>query len=162
MHFQRCWKVEILFRKKHCFSYFSVFHSMTLDIIFLSMITHRTIEPLINHFYELSPTFNWELPLIYRTPTPPTPIPLVLHIYASVNEDNIGSDNGLLPMCVPSHYLKHCWVIVDWIIRNKFQWNFDKNTKTFHSQKCSWKDCLLNSGQGRWVNQTASPFSGGR
>ena len=33
----------------------------------------------------------------------------------------IDSDNGL---SLPSHYLNQCWNIVNWILRNKLQWNF--------------------------------------
>ena len=35
----------------------------------------------------------------------------------------ISSDNGLLPD--RRHYLNQCWDIVDWILRNKLQWNFN-------------------------------------
>ena len=55
----------------------------------------------------------------------------------------IGSNNGLSPTCVmPSYYLNQCWVIVNWTPRNKLQWKY----KTFHSQKCTWKDRLRNGG----------------
>ena len=27
------------------------------------------------------------------------------------------------------HYLTQCWVIIDWTLRNKLQWNFNQNTK---------------------------------
>ena len=30
--------------------------------------------------------------------------------------------------CVPSHYLNQCWHIVNWTIRNKIQWNIDRNS----------------------------------
>ena len=30
---------------------------------------------------------------------------------------------------MPSHYLNQCWVIVNWTLGNKLQWNFDQNTK---------------------------------
>ena len=30
---------------------------------------------------------------------------------------------------MPNHYLNQCWVIVNWILRNKLQWNFNQNTK---------------------------------
>ena len=29
----------------------------------------------------------------------------------------------------PSHYLNQCWIIVDWALRNKLQWNSKQNTK---------------------------------
>ena len=27
----------------------------------------------------------------------------------------------------PSHYLNQCWYIVNWSVRNKFKWNFDRD-----------------------------------
>ena len=30
---------------------------------------------------------------------------------------------------VPSHYLNQCWLIVNWTLSNKLQWNFNKNRK---------------------------------
>ena len=29
-----------------------------------------------------------------------------------------------------SHYLNQCWLIVKWILRNKYQWHFNQNAKT--------------------------------
>ena len=37
----------------------------------------------------------------------------------------------------PSHYLNQCWVIVNWNLRNKFQWNFNQNTKLFIHKNAS-------------------------
>ena len=31
----------------------------------------------------------------------------------------------------PSHYLNQCWVIVNWTLSRKLQWNLNKNTKLF-------------------------------
>ena len=39
----------------------------------------------------------------------------------------IGSDNGLSP----NHYLEQCWLIFNWSLRNKHQWNFDQNSNIF-------------------------------
>ena len=39
----------------------------------------------------------------------------------------IGSDNGLSP----SHYLNQCWNIVNWTLRNKLQWNINRNSYIF-------------------------------
>ena len=36
-----------------------------------------------------------------------------------------------------SHYLNQCWVIVNWTLRNKLQWNFNKNSKLFIHEKAS-------------------------
>ena len=69
------------------------------------------------------------------------------HIYAPVNWVSIGSGNGLSPVrCQaiawthtdPCNSLNQCWFIVNWTLRNKFQWKLNRN---FHSRKCAWK-CL--------------------
>ena len=31
----------------------------------------------------------------------------------------------------PSHYLNQCWNIVNWTLRNKLQWNFNRNSNMF-------------------------------
>ena len=31
----------------------------------------------------------------------------------------------------PSHYLKYCWNYVNWTLRNKLQWNFNRNSNIF-------------------------------
>ena len=31
----------------------------------------------------------------------------------------------------PSHYLNQCWNIVNWTLRNKLRWNFNRNSKIF-------------------------------
>ena len=38
----------------------------------------------------------------------------------------------------PSHFLKHCWNIVNWALRNKLQWKFDTKCIHFHSGKYLW------------------------
>ena len=37
----------------------------------------------------------------------------------------MGSDNGL---SAPSHYLNHCWNIVNWNLRNNLQWKIKRNS----------------------------------
>ena len=37
----------------------------------------------------------------------------------------------LVAWTAPSHYLNHCWNIVNWALRNKFQWNFNRNSNIF-------------------------------
>ena len=39
---------------------------------------------------------------------------------------------------VPSNYLNQCWNIVNWNLRNKLQWNFNRNSKITNqkSQLC--------------------------
>ena len=31
----------------------------------------------------------------------------------------------------PSHYLNQCWNIINWTLRNKLQWNFNRNSNIF-------------------------------
>ena len=52
----------------------------------------------------------------------------------------IGSDNGLSP----SHYLNQCWNIVNWTLRNKLQWNSNRNSKF------SFKKTHLKMSPGKW------------
>ena len=47
-----------------------------------------------------------------------------------MNWVSIGSDNDLSPSA-PSHYLDQCWVIINWTLGNKLQWNFHQNTTLF-------------------------------
>ena len=63
------------------------------------------------------------------------------HIYVS-KLTIIGSDNGLSPGRLPSHYLNQCWNIVNWTIVNKLQWNLNRKFIYFHWRKCLWKCCL--------------------
>ena len=36
-----------------------------------------------------------------------------------------------LAWSAPSHYLNPCWNTVNWTLRNKLQWNFDRNHNIF-------------------------------
>ena len=70
-----------------------------------------------------------------------THLPLVLHICVS----KLGQHwfvQWLVAYSAPSHYLNQCWVIVNWTLRNKLQWNFNQNAKLF--TKCIWKYRLRN------------------
>ena len=40
---------------------------------------------------------------------------------------------------VPSHYLNQCWNIVTLILRNKFQWNINRNSYEMHLKMSSAK-----------------------
>ena len=55
----------------------------------------------------------------------------------------IGSDNGLSPGTAPSHYLNQWWNIVNWTLRNKLQWNLNRNSNIFIQENASenviWK-----------------------
>ena len=35
---------------------------------------------------------------------------------------------------VPSHYLTQFWIIVNWTLRNKLQWNFNRNSNIFNKK----------------------------
>ena len=35
------------------------------------------------------------------------------------------------PWTAPSHFINQCWNIVNWTLRNKLQWNFNRNSKIF-------------------------------
>ena len=54
-----------------------------------------------------------------------------------MNWIGIGSDNGVSPISASSHYLKQCWLIVNWTFRNKRQWNFSQNRKLFVHENAS-------------------------
>ena len=43
----------------------------------------------------------------------------------------IGSDNGFVAWTGSSHYLNQWWNIVHWNLRNKIQWNFNRNSNIF-------------------------------
>ena len=54
----------------------------------------------------------------------------------------------------PSHYLSHCWYIVNWTLGNKLQWNSDQNTKLFiHKNESENIICEIAAilSRGRWV-----------
>ena len=42
-----------------------------------------------------------------------------------------GSDNGLSPGRRQAINLNQCWDIINWTLRNKLQWNFNRNNHTF-------------------------------
>ena len=43
----------------------------------------------------------------------------------------------LVAYSAPGHYLNQCWVIINWTLRNKLQWNFDQNAKVFIYENAS-------------------------
>ena len=51
-----------------------------------------------------------------------------------MNLVSIGSDKGL---SAPGHYLNQCWIIVNWTLRNKIQWNLNQNSKLFFHEHAS-------------------------
>ena len=50
----------------------------------------------------------------------------------------------------PSHYLNQCWLIVNWTLRNKLQWNLNQITKLFIHENAFenvvWKMAAILSG----------------
>ena len=67
---------------------------------------------------------------------------------------NIQIGSALVKRMACRLYLNQCWVILNQTLRNKLQWNFNENSKTFHSRKCIWKYHLRNDGhfpRGRCV-----------
>ena len=62
---------------------------------------------------------------------------------------------------MPSHYLNQCWVIVNWTLWNKVQWNFNQNTKLFIQKNASENIvCEMASilSRGRWVKEFLTLF----
>ena len=55
---------------------------------------------------------------------------------------------------VPSHYLKQCWYIVNWTLKNKSQWSFHQNTTIF-AQGNAFENCVCEMAailsRGKWV-----------
>ena len=61
----------------------------------------------------------------------------------------------LVAYSAPSHYLNQCWVIVNWTLRNKLQWNFNQTTKFFiHVNASENVVCEMAAilSRGWWVN----------
>ena len=57
---------------------------------------------------------------------------------------------------MPSHNLNQCWVIVNWALRNKLQWNFNLNTKLFiheNAPHAKWRPFC--QSRERWVDLQA-------
>ena len=43
----------------------------------------------------------------------------------------------LVSYSAPSHYLNQCWIIANFTLRNKLQWNVNQNTKLFIHENVS-------------------------
>ena len=74
----------------------------------------------------------------------------VIHICVG-NLAIIGSDNGLSP----GHYLNQWWNIVNWTLKNKHQWDFNRNSYIFIQENAFenvvWKMAAILS-RPQWVN----------
>ena len=63
----------------------------------------------------------------------------------------------IVTFLLPSLYLNQCWVIVNWTLRNKFQWNFNQNTKLFIHENASQNivcEIMAILPRRRWVSCT--------
>ena len=60
----------------------------------------------------------------------------------------------LVAYTASSHYLKQCWNIVNWTLRNKLQWNFNRNSNIF-TQENVFESIVCNMAailsRKRWV-----------
>ena len=106
-----------------------------MSILFLGPISHKNTSAIMSTLLwrwtwtsisGTRETQNRRLPCDTLTHLPQVPL-----VYASGNRVSIGSDNGLSPFRRQSIYLNQCWNIVNWTVRNKFQWNFDKKLHIF-------------------------------
>ena len=79
-----------------------------------------------------------------------------------MNRVSIGSDNGLSDLVAyltPSHYQNQCWVIVNWALRNKLQWNWNQNTKLFiheNAYEYIFSEMAAILPRWRWVKNAES------
>ena len=79
--------------------------------------------------------------------------PLMPHIFLS----ELGQHwfrKWLVACSAPNHYLNQCCLIVNWTLRNKFQWNFNKNSEVFiHENSLENVICKMVNilSRGRWV-----------
>ena len=93
-------------------------------LLFWSMYTFSWIA--IKHFWLwLDLTSYRQVSLL-----PLTNLPWVLHICIS----ELGQHwfrQWLVACSAPSHYLNQCSLIVNWTLRNKLRWNWNKNMKLF-------------------------------
>ena len=51
----------------------------------------------------------------------------------------------LVAWLASSHYLNHCWNIVNWTLRNKLQWNFYQNSYIFIEENAFKNVCKMAS-----------------
>ena len=94
-----------------------------------------------------------QIPPRYIPKGPLTHLPLVLHICVC-ESDQHRFRQWLVAYSAPSHNLNQCWIIINWTLRNDFQWNFDQNTnfsfKKLHLKMLSAKMAAM-LYRGRWV-----------
>ena len=76
-------------------------------------------------------------------------------LYTSMNRVSICWDNSLAPILAPSHYLTQCWIIINWILKNKFHWHLNQNIALCIHQNASDNivcEMAATLSRGRWVN----------
>ena len=88
------------------------------------------------------PIFFWLSPLILNSS------PLVSHICVG-ESDQHWFRQWFVAYSAPSYYLNQCWVIVNWPLRNKLQWNF-RQIQSFS---------MGHFVQGRWVKKFTVPMT---
>ena len=75
-------------------------------------------------------------------------------ICASMNRVNIGPDNALSPIRRQAIIWNQCWIIVNWTLRNKLQWNFNRHIKLFTHEN-AFENIVCEMAPfcpvGRWV-----------
>ena len=84
-----------------------------------------------------------------------THLPLVPHVCISESSQH-WFRYRFLACSAPSHYLNQCWLIANWTLRNKLQWNFNQNIKLFIHENVSEIticDMLAILFKGRWVKR---------
>ena len=55
--------------------------------------------------------------------------------YTTSSAPGIHSWFSFNSLTAPSHYLNHCWNIVNWTLRKKLQWNLNRNWNIFIQEK---------------------------
>ena len=84
---------------------------------------------------------------------------------ADVNKVIIGSGNGLALNAVPSLYLSQWWIIVNWMLSNKFQLNSNWNASSlieenvFENVICKMVAILFMPHMSPWCPNTQWPCS---
>ena len=66
----------------------------------------------------------------------------------------------LVTWLAPSHYLNQCYNIVNWILGNKLQWNFNQNQYIFIQENAFENVCKLASisSPPQWLNPKSSVY----
>ena len=91
-----------------------------------------------------------------------TPLPPVLHICVSESGQH-WFRKWLVAYSTPSHYPNQCWVIVNWTLKNKLQWNFNQTTKLFIQENASENiicEMAAILSRGRWCKIMAQHQTG--